>query len=415
MKKLSSFVITAITFVVLTTMAPRQKAQAQDAMVSYQTFYDELSPYGQWVNDPAYGNVWVPYVEPGFRPYATDGHWAMTDYGNMWISDQPWGWAAYHYGRWTYNGYYGWVWIPGNEWAPAWVNWRYGGGYYGWAPMGPGQVYGGMYDYPSNYWVFVSPDYLYRQHIYRYYERGDMNMYINRTTYLTYDGRGGGDRYYGPRREDIERDSHRPVQVYRVSDAREAGAASMGPRQVNIYRPSIRTDDDHGTRPANIIEGRDHPIGTRQENISPDHENRPHAFREEHDQPRQQDDQRVQRQQRGQQQNQQQGQQRNPQQQQQPEQQRPQPHAQQPQQGTPQQFQQHSQPQQPQPQRPQQPQPQPQRSQQPQSQQQQQQRPQQQQSQQQQQGKLQQQQKPQQQQQQQQQKGHQQQQHDGKR
>ena len=74
----------------------QQRAHAQEVTVSYQSFYDELSPYGQWVSDPEYGNVWVPNEEPGYRPYASRGHWAMTENGNMWVSDVPWGWACYH-------------------------------------------------------------------------------------------------------------------------------------------------------------------------------------------------------------------------------------------------------------------------------------------------------------------------------
>jgi len=36
--------------------APRQA----DAQVSFQVFYDELSPYGTWVDDPEYGYIWIP-------------------------------------------------------------------------------------------------------------------------------------------------------------------------------------------------------------------------------------------------------------------------------------------------------------------------------------------------------------------
>ena len=120
------------------------KVQAQDVSVSYQTFYDELAPYGQWVNDPEYGNVWVPNEGGDFRPYGNRGHWVMTEYGNTWVSEDPWGWACYHYGRWTYNPYYGWIWVPGYEWAPAWVSWRFGGGYCGWAPLAPGYAVGSV-------------------------------------------------------------------------------------------------------------------------------------------------------------------------------------------------------------------------------------------------------------------------------
>ncbi len=31
----------------------------------------------------------------------------------------------------------GWVWVPGDEWAPAWVSWRKGNDYVGWAPLPP--------------------------------------------------------------------------------------------------------------------------------------------------------------------------------------------------------------------------------------------------------------------------------------
>ena len=99
-------------------------------------FYDNLAPYGEWVEIPNYGWSWAPRVERGWRPY-TRGQWIMTDDGWYWDSDERFGWAAYHYGRWVNDPYYGWVWIPGTEWAPAWVSWRHGNGYTGWAPLPP--------------------------------------------------------------------------------------------------------------------------------------------------------------------------------------------------------------------------------------------------------------------------------------
>ena len=75
------------------------KSIAQNDYISDQDFYDSLSPYGVWVNDPQYGDVWVPDVRGDFRPYATQGHWVLTEYGNTWVSDYPWGWATFHYGR----------------------------------------------------------------------------------------------------------------------------------------------------------------------------------------------------------------------------------------------------------------------------------------------------------------------------
>ena len=82
-------------------------------------FYDELDPYGQWVQTPEYGTVWIPNAGPGFQPYATNGHWVITEYGNTWVSDYAWGWGPFHYGRWYQDRYRGWAWIPGRDWGPA--------------------------------------------------------------------------------------------------------------------------------------------------------------------------------------------------------------------------------------------------------------------------------------------------------
>src|SRR6516162_9042894 len=123
------------TYVVQNDPAP---AAPPPAEVSYQAFYDQLSPYGTWINYPGYGYVWMPNAGPGFKPYATSGHWVYTDAGWTWNSDFGWGWAPFHYGRWFFDASYGWMWIPGYEWSPAWVSWRTNSEYYGWAPLGPG-------------------------------------------------------------------------------------------------------------------------------------------------------------------------------------------------------------------------------------------------------------------------------------
>ena len=89
---------------------------------------------------PSDGRAWRPdpdVVGEDFQPYATGGHWVYSDWGWTWESDYPWGWAPFHYGRWALTPSWGWVWYPGTVWAPAWVDWRFGGGYIGWAPLPP--------------------------------------------------------------------------------------------------------------------------------------------------------------------------------------------------------------------------------------------------------------------------------------
>jgi hypothetical protein len=114
-------------------------APADSTDASYQAFYDALSPYGAWVTMPGYGYVWQPAAtvqDAAWRPY-TVGHWAFTDQGWTWMSEEPFGWVTYHYGRWMRTRGLNWVWVPGDQWAPAWVSWRYGNDFVGWAPLPP--------------------------------------------------------------------------------------------------------------------------------------------------------------------------------------------------------------------------------------------------------------------------------------
>jgi len=125
------------------------------ASVSFDTFHGALAPYGEWVVVGGYGRVWRPHVAAGWRPYYY-GRWEWTNEGWLWVSDEPWGWAAYHYGRWNHDPYYGWVWVPGYQWAPAWVSWRYSGDVVGWAPLAPGvSVYVSVTPFVDTWWTFV--------------------------------------------------------------------------------------------------------------------------------------------------------------------------------------------------------------------------------------------------------------------
>lgn len=153
-------------------------------------FYDELSPYGQWVAVGGYGRCWQPAgVGPTWRPY-TVGHWVYADCGWTWISEEPWGYSTCHYGRWFSDGRYGWVWVPGSVWAPAWVAWRSGGGYVGWAPLGPsvGVEVNEYYtrSIPASQFCFVREREIVEPHIHRHMVDNRQNVtIINNTTNIT--------------------------------------------------------------------------------------------------------------------------------------------------------------------------------------------------------------------------------------
>jgi hypothetical protein len=124
---------------------PAGPAPGGNADVNFDYFHAQLAPYGSWVDMPGYGMCFSPSVSatPGWRPYCNDGHWVYTDDGWFWQSDYPWGDIAFHYGRWLYTVDRGWLWVPGYDYAPAWVCWRHAEaeGYCGWAPLPPGAVF----------------------------------------------------------------------------------------------------------------------------------------------------------------------------------------------------------------------------------------------------------------------------------
>jgi hypothetical protein len=268
-------VLFLITFTTIIFGNSAVKAQP-GVSISFQTFHDELAPYGRWAYDDDDGRIWIPDVERDFRPYATRGHWIVTDYGNTWVSDYDWGWAPFHYGRWRMHDRYGWVWIPGDEWGPAWVSWRSGGGYYGWSPMGPRVGISININLP-NLWVFVPERQLCSPYVYNYYERSPrvVNIYHN-TTIINNIYRNNNHNYvYGPDRRDIERATHSRVDVYKVNDSGRPGNATVRNGSVNIYRPEVNRDQRWGSRNDDNRDNRNSRNDDRNNNNDRDNRSRP--------------------------------------------------------------------------------------------------------------------------------------------
>jgi hypothetical protein len=212
--------------------------------VSIDFFYDNLTDGGNWIEVGDYGYCWQPSVAVGntnWRPYS-DGYWAYTDLGWTWISYEDFGWATYHYGRWILLRGRGWVWVPGREWAPAWVSWRTGGDYVGWAPLPPrraGEYWDEQpitarvdidFDIGPAYYNFIDVRYIgepvLRERIYA----ADQNAtYITRTVNVTNITYNNSVVYnYGPDFNTVSRYSTRPIQrlgVQRESNVDPATAA----------------------------------------------------------------------------------------------------------------------------------------------------------------------------------------------
>jgi len=222
--------------------------QQARADVSIDFFYDNLSG-GNWIDVEGYGYGWQPDLavnDTNWRPYA-DGYWAYTDDGWAWVSYEDFGWATYHYGRWANLSDYGWVWFPGEDldWGPAWVSWRTGGDYVGWAPLpprGPGVVYEGGYigpqvdiefDIGPAYYNFCEVRYIGEPVLRNYIVPPVQNVtYINNTVNITNITVKNNVVYnYGPNYEVLSAHSNRPIQrlnIERQSAANLSAAAKSG-------------------------------------------------------------------------------------------------------------------------------------------------------------------------------------------
>ncbi len=258
----SKFKVLAILLVLGTSSIIIPKQAAAQPNVSYQVFYDQLSPYGQWINYSNYGYVWLPNAGSDFVPYSSAGHWIYTEYGWTWVSDYSWGWAPFHYGRWDFDSFYGWMWIPDNEWGPSWVTWRRGNGYYGWEPMGPGisisMSFGRSYNSHNDHWMFVRD---------RDFERSDINhYYVNSSEHITIiqnsivinktyiDSKRRTSYVSGPAREDVQKRTGRNVTQVTIQENSKPGQVSAN-GQLRIYRPVVYKSNvsDKKIVPARIV------------------------------------------------------------------------------------------------------------------------------------------------------------------
>jgi hypothetical protein len=214
-------------------------------------FYGALSPYGEWVRHPYYGWVWFPRnVHAGWRPYSI-GRWVTSDYGWTWVSYERFGWATYHYGRWAWDRHVGWLWVPGTDWAPAWVAWQQGNGYIGWAPLPPavgfdlraGIQLGGfslsLGIAPRNY-AFVEERRFLDTRVGGYVVPAARNVTIihnttNITNYTVVDNRVINQ---GVAVDRIERVTGRRAQRMRIAGASAPGTTTVDRDVVSIYRPA---------------------------------------------------------------------------------------------------------------------------------------------------------------------------------
>ncbi|HTJ42585.1 MAG TPA: DUF6600 domain-containing protein [Kofleriaceae bacterium] len=214
-----------------------------EPVASVDVFYDQLAPYGVWLDDPSYGTVFTP-ARDDFEPY-TNGHWIYTDAGMTWVSPDPFEWATAHYGRWAWSDYYDrWVWLPDTTWGPAWVEWRESGDDLGWAPLAPQVAIDIGYEPPVSVWHYCNAQHVLDAHVSRYYEPRERVVEIHREArpIQRYAEVSGTRVIAGPAPETLRARNVnvRPVRV----DARQVGRMSPSDAQAAQRRAEQRRAAD---------------------------------------------------------------------------------------------------------------------------------------------------------------------------
>ena len=123
--------------VVVQTAAPPPPQVVVVEIRTERDFYEPLTPYGHWEVVGAYGRCWVPArVDSDWRRTATAiGNAPKTAGIGPATSLGPGPPIIMAAGISTRR--IGWYWVPQTQWAPAWVSWRRGESYVGWAPLPP--------------------------------------------------------------------------------------------------------------------------------------------------------------------------------------------------------------------------------------------------------------------------------------
>ena len=216
------------------------------------------SRMGDWRETSDYGFVWQPREaeDRNWRPY-TDGRWVYTDAGWTWVSEEPFGWATYHYGRWVRLRRVGWVWVPGDEWAPAWVSWRTSKDYVGWAPLPPEARFDrrsgirnwadNHYDIGPDQYCFVRNEEFGSERIRHSVVPVERNVTIvietTNVTNITFSNTTVVNQ--GPNFEEMRSRSRRPIERYRLE--RQLNAETTAPAAVRgevlvMSAPALSTD-----------------------------------------------------------------------------------------------------------------------------------------------------------------------------
>jgi hypothetical protein len=146
----------------------------------------------------------------------------------------------------------GWLWVPGYQWAPAWVSWRYGGDAVGWAPLAPGlSLYVTNFAFVDFWWTFVPSARFCGVPVWgAAFAPGHARRWFDATRPAPprggfrgdplRPGRPGLPGWGGPAPRLIEERMGRPLRPARIVTSPVPGGGRSRPGEIGVYRPEAR-------------------------------------------------------------------------------------------------------------------------------------------------------------------------------
>jgi hypothetical protein len=142
---------------------------------------------------------------------------------------------------------YGWLWVPGYDWSPAWVTWGNVDNYYCWAPLMPEvNVVAdfGSWRPHSFYWNVCSRDHIYDRNISNVIERPErIGNVVDRITIINnFNTTRRNKLYYskGPDVHEVEGFTRQKINPVSFREVNKANQASHKGTVVNVYRPTVQ-------------------------------------------------------------------------------------------------------------------------------------------------------------------------------
>lgn len=157
---------------------------------------------------------------------------------------------------------YGWLWIPGYDWSPAWVTWGSVDNFYCWAPLMPGidvSLQFGSWRPHSFYWNVCNRDHIYDRNLSTVIERPEhLSSIVNRITIINnFNTTKTHNLYYskGPDVGEVQKFVNRKINQASIRNVDKLNRVRHNGNVINVYRPSIQDPKETGQQhPQQILQ-----------------------------------------------------------------------------------------------------------------------------------------------------------------